>query len=91
MNYPLYLHDETIEVEIDVAYNASYRPAQISGPPEDCYPDESELEVTGFTVVSATLLDGDALNFTADELTAAFQKEQGRIIAACWEDFHRGN
>ena len=32
------------EYEIEIEYKYTYRPAKIDGPPEECHPDESELE-----------------------------------------------
>lgn len=54
MNYYLYLRDDMVEVAIDVTYHATYRPAKISGPVEQCHDDESELEVTGYTLGDIT-------------------------------------
>lgn len=92
MNHTLYLRDDTVEVTIEVAYHAVYRPAQISGPPERCYPDESELGLIGYLFVGWKDLtdDGDAKAPTDEEILAAYVADEDRIIAACWEDF-RGN
>lgn len=92
MEYPLYLGNDDFEVIVDVYYRATYQPARVSGPPEDCYPDESELSITGFDVVGVRdLLDEP--NFvmpSAEELQDAFEHNERAIWVACWEDFHRG-
>lgn len=41
---------------VDVTYEAFYQKAKVSGPPEDCYPAESELNL-----LSVNLLEGDEL------------------------------
>ena len=86
----LSLHDDQLEVSIDASYNAVYRPAKVSGPPENCHPDESELDLTGFTVEGVRDFSdgGDLPDPTLSELAAAFQAAEDRIIAECWEDFH---
>lgn len=33
------------EVELRITGSASYTPGRLSGPPEDCYPSESDAEV----------------------------------------------
>ena len=32
-------------IDLEVAYEAYYMPAKISGPPESCYPAEGELNI----------------------------------------------
>lgn len=34
-----------IYVDFSISAVLTYQPARISGPPEDCYPDESEIDV----------------------------------------------
>ena len=36
--------DDGYELEIEIEFEYSYTPAYISGPPEDCYPEESCFE-----------------------------------------------
>ena len=36
--------DDGSELEIEIEFTYSYQPAYISGPPEDCYPEESDFE-----------------------------------------------
>jgi hypothetical protein len=87
MLYYLYLRDDAIEVEIDVAYSAIYRPAKLSGPPENCYPDESEMELDGYSILNIQTPPEEA-PVTKREIQSAFDKDENRIIDACWEDFH---
>ena len=32
-------------IELDITGNAYYEPARLSGPPEDCYPEDSNIEI----------------------------------------------
>lgn len=34
------------ELELDISAKGYYDPGRLSGPPEDCYPPEGELEIT---------------------------------------------
>jgi hypothetical protein len=36
--------DEPVSIMFEMTWTGSYTPAYISGPPEDCYPEESEEE-----------------------------------------------
>jgi hypothetical protein len=33
------------EVEVEVSYRYSFSPGRFSGPPETCYPDETDVEI----------------------------------------------
>jgi hypothetical protein len=76
---------ESEEVDIDFRIEAdiTYQPARISGPPEDCYPDESECDITDIKVLSQVdgLKDADILD--------ALERQIGedKIIEDLWEDY----
>ena len=53
--------DEADELPIDVLWEATHTPGVTSGPPENCYPDDTELEVTSIK------LHGDDFEPTDDE------------------------
>jgi len=71
--------DDEVEVDITIHYSATYRPARISGPPEDCYPDESELDILD---VSFNLM------FDTEKVLKAIEKKWDHIEELCWEDYH---
>lgn len=89
MEYLLYLRNDELEVTINVEYYADYQPAKLSGPPEDCYPDCSSLEIEDWTVLNINDLsdNGDHSQPSPKELCDAFQADRERIEEACWEDF----
>lgn len=67
-----------------------YHPGRTSGPPEDCYPDESEQETT-FEILDCAL-DGNELKLTP-ELLASLQSllPIEWMEGQCWEAFMRGD
>lgn len=52
---------EEQEIEVEVTGSVSIRPGRYSGPPEDCYPDESSVDNVQATVdgVPFELTDGE--------------------------------
>jgi hypothetical protein len=92
MKYYIYFHDDSWEVEYNVEYDAVYQPAKLSGPPDRCYPDESSMDISDFTVTSITKVDAESLapQPTDEQIKAAFEKhENERLVEeACWNDFH---
>ena len=68
-----------------------YQRAKISGPPEDCYPEESDMEIE-IEVISAT----DAYGYVVPlsplflvQVTANLNTEKDE--EAIWEEFFRGD
>ena len=57
---------ELVEVDVDCDVYAVYCPAQLSGPPENCHPDESEFEVSEITPCDERFA-GMPLRMTEDE------------------------
>lgn len=51
---------EDYDIEIGIDYDANYEPARVSGPPEDCYPDGSELTVNRIDIISKPACVTDA-------------------------------
>lgn len=56
---------------LEVLYTASaelyFRPGRLSGPPEDCYPDESDMSDVKLTINSIYTADGVDPHFTPEE------------------------
>lgn len=60
--------------DLDVTYSANYTPGRTYGPPEDCYPDDSELEITSIT-------------YSGEDITDLLsEKALEQIEAKVWED-----
>lgn len=53
------LGDSIYTCNVKATSECTYAPGRISGPPEDCYPDESEQETT-FEILDCAL-DGDEI------------------------------
>lgn len=61
-------------LDLDVTYSASYTPSKTSGPPENCYPEDQELDIE-----SITYSGEDVMDLLADSVIE-------QIEAKCWED-----
>lgn len=72
---------EEHEIHVTVDYDAAYDPGRISGPPENCYPPESEMTINSITPTGA-LPDGVAIDM-------ANNRQLERIEEEAWEHFFR--
>lgn len=84
----LYIENEDgdHEIEVRISYDASHQEAFISGPPEDCYPACSEMDLTDIDPVG-TLPAG----ITQGMLKIAAMAADERLTNEAWEDyFNRG-
>ena len=83
ITYTLMLNEEEVDVDFDIDAHIVYRPEQVSGPVENCYPDESECDIRDIKVLSE--VDG----FTDLEILAALEGQIGtdKIGEDLWEDF----
>ena len=45
------LGDDEHEIAYTATVRVNYQPAQLYGPPENCYPDESEVEIESLVTV----------------------------------------
>jgi hypothetical protein len=72
------------EIDLTIEYDAVYQPARISGPPEDCYPDESELDITDVMFdlpPDATCTEEQVIAFITQPVM------EQKLEEACWEHF----
>jgi hypothetical protein len=83
----LYLHDDDVEIVIDVDYDAHYQAAYVNGPPEDCYPEDSEMTINGFKVISVKQMGEVNHAITSEEIDAVFQENIERLEEECWEHY----
>ena len=67
--------DDDNEIMVDVEYDAYYLPAKVSGPPENCYPEESEMNIN-------SVKDGDGHEVALSE------RQMEQIIDEAWEQYH---
>jgi hypothetical protein len=87
----LYLHNDDVEVIIDVEYDAIHEPEYIAGLPEDCYPEYSDMTITNYTVVAINQMGDEKHTVTDAEIEAEFQARKDIIEAQCWDDFDAKN
>lgn len=73
------------EIDLTVEYDAEYQRGRFSGPPEDCYPDESSLDITDVTVPDlspdCTCSEEQIIEYISSP------KLQEMLTDACWEHF----
>ena len=62
--YEVDLEKGTFLVEFSITADMTYQPAKVSGPPEDCYPDESEIDVTEVKILSVKDAEGKEISLT---------------------------
>lgn len=73
---------EEHEITVRISYDATYQREYISGPPEDCYPAEGEMDLTSVEAIGA-LPDG----ITHGMLTVAAVAANDRLEQEAWEDY----
>ena len=69
------------EIEYTAQVRCDYRPAKLYGPPENCYPDESEAEIDALTTWPPgyeNKIDEDAVLDRAWEVFQEERMEHGR-------------
>ena len=73
------------EIEVRISYDAIYQREYISGPPEDCYPADSSMDLTEVTPV------GDLpTGITQEMLVVEAMAADERLTEEAWEHYHKG-
>lgn len=75
-----YRSDDSVLI---VEYEGYDDPGKISGPPEDCYPPDSEMNIVEVVAQGKPF---DIIDFESLP-----EDEQDRIIQACWDDVAEAN
>jgi hypothetical protein len=76
---PSYTFETDIDdVEVTVTYYAEYQRGRFSGPPEDCYPDDSSMEIQSIKL-------GDGTELKEEMLT---DRQRDALEDKCWQDYH---
>ena len=70
----LYIQRSDEELELDISASGYYDPGRLSGPPENCYPPEGDLEIISIE------LDGKKWD---GQLTG---DEYNKVIEKLWEN-----
>lgn len=74
---------EEHEIDVRIEYDAVYQPARLSGPPEDCYPEESSMDLTKVEVIG-DLPEG----ITYGMVVVASMADDERLTDEAWEHYH---
>ena len=78
----LNLPDDT-EMDIRVHWSGYYEPARVTGAWEDCYPEDSDMEITRVTE------EGEwPEGLSIREFAKLISEQEDRLIEQCWEDYH---
>jgi hypothetical protein len=84
MKVTMFLPYQGHDIEVVVTFTASYTPARLNGLPEDCYPEDSELDIEEMHFVNK-----DGCELSDKELEQALVDEHiDRIEEECWDHFH---
>ena len=59
---------EIVYADLRVEANCFYQAAKLDGPPENCYPEDSECEITRIEVLKAIDEDGNVLTLSKEKL-----------------------
>jgi hypothetical protein len=81
--YPTDRDGQDWEINVRVDYDCDYQPAKVSGPPEDCYPEAGELDMTEITI-----LDELPSMITDADVYAAAEDAKDRLDQEAWDHFH---
>lgn len=81
--YPLDNDGEEHEIEVRIHYDATYQAARISGPPDSCYPAESEMILTDMDILSEL-----PRGITDKDVIAAADSDEERIEDEAWTHYH---
>ena len=75
-------------VDYSATADMRYQPERISGPPEDCYPTDSECDITAVSVFCIRDVLGKERSLP-DELAVLISSKlpRDRIEELCWEEF----
>ena len=61
---------EQISVDIRISADMSWQSAKLSGPPEDCYPEESECDITETKILDAFDCNEKEIKLTPERIAA---------------------
>ena len=86
--------DEAQEVEVEFSATATltYQAAQISGPPESCYPEESEFDLESISIYKVT--DDEGYTVTLTKKTMSLLREaidQDFLAEEMWAEFDQSD
>ena len=72
------------DIDATIWFNASYTRARVSGPPEDCYPEDSEFEIVRVDVDDESLPYG----ISKSDVEAVIEcDETGKFEQECWDEY----
>lgn len=73
---------EEYEIDVEIEYSAFRDPGKTSGPPEDCYPPDNEMEI--LSVKPVNLLPP---GITLDQFNEIVESNIDAIEEKAWEHF----
>jgi len=70
------------EIPVRVDYDATYQRARISGPPEDCYPEEGEMTLNSIEPL------GDLPEGITQKILEEVSADTDGLEDECWDHYH---
>ena len=81
---------EELSLQLEISADMTYEPAKLDGPPEDCYPENSECDITELKILSAFDCEGNEIKLTKDNLKAIGDAISPRDFEEdLWDEFER--
>lgn len=79
---------QEVEVEFYAVATLSYQPAQTSGPPEKCYPEESEFDLKSISITKVIDDEGQPIKLTTKTMKLLREAIDEDLLAEqMWEEF----
>ena len=90
--------EQTVEITVDdeprtyavdfiATAECQFQRGRFSGPPEDCYPDDGECDVTEIKITRITNEEGEEVKDASIAAICRANLDEDQIADECWEAF----
>ena len=82
------LNGQEVEVDFTATATLEYQAAQTSGPPESCYPEESDFDLESIQITGARLVGGQKMPLAVHTMKLLREAIDEDLLAEqMWEEF----